>query len=197
MRERITGALEGIQHLSESGEGLHGRHGSIAMARSLLDNVCTSPESVVEWLPTPEPASVGEDGPGGTNATGVDQDIQVLDLMRHMRKACLNSVNQCDELVRLILQSADTYANNESEQTGKWVLSRLGEMNDAPLTLSPHGSGHTSASERLKKLISAAGQDVFSNTGELSKQRGAYALWGKSTGEDPKSAILDLLKGSS
>ena len=48
MRERVAGALEGIQHESETGNGLHGRHGAIAMARSLLDTVCTSPESVAE-----------------------------------------------------------------------------------------------------------------------------------------------------
>ena len=40
-------------------------------------------------------------------------------------------------------------------------------------------------------------QDVFSGTGELSKQPNVYALWGKSSGVESKSAILDLLKGSS
>ena len=39
-------------------------------------------------------------------------------------------------------------------------------------------------------------QDVFSGTGEVSQQPNVYALWGKSSGEDPKIAILDLLKGS-
>ena len=56
------------------------------MVRSLLETICTSPESVEAWHPISEPAVAGEDGKGtgGANAAGAAQDIQVLDLMRHM-----------------------------------------------------------------------------------------------------------------
>ncbi len=205
MRERVAGALEGIQHESETGNGLHGRHGAIAMARSLLDTVCTSPESVAEWHPISEPAVAGENGtgPGGASAAEVTQDIQVLDLIRHMAKVCQDSLNQCDDLVRLILRSVGTYTNDESEQTGKWLLDRLAAMNNSPLTLGALGGNRSAAArgrpsrDRLKKLVGIVSQDVFSGTGELAKQPNVYALWGTSSGEDSKSALLDLLKGSS
>ena len=61
-------------------------------------------------------------GSGGVNETGVAQDIQVVDLMRHMGKAHLKSLNQCDDLVRLVLQNVDKYINGESERLGKEVL---------------------------------------------------------------------------
>ena len=57
-------------------------------------------------------------------------------------------------------------------------------------------STRKSARERLKKLIEIVSKDVFSGSGELSKQPNVYALWGKSSGGDSKSEILELLKGS-
>ena len=137
MKERTIATLEGIRHLPESGEGLPGHHGVIALGRSLLATVCTSPESVEAWHPLSEPAVAGEVGTGssGVNQAGVAQDIQVLDLMRYMGKAHLESLDRCDDLVRLVLQNIDTYTNDESERIGKSVLNRLGEMNDSPLTL--------------------------------------------------------------
>ena len=48
----------------------------------------------------------------------------MLDLIRHMAKACQDSLNQCDDLVRLILRNVGTYTNDESAQTGKWLLER-------------------------------------------------------------------------
>ena len=171
------------------------------MARSILDTVCTSPESVAEWHPINEPAVAGEIGTG-PSAAEVTQDIQVLDLIRHMAKACQDSLNQCDDLVRLILRNVGTYTNDGSEQIGKWLLDRLGAMNNSPLTLGALGGNRASSArgrssrDRLKKLIGIVSQVVFSGTGEVSQQPNVYALWGKSSGEDPKSAILDLLKGS-
>ena len=40
----------------------------------------------------------------------------MLDLIRHMAKAYQDSLIQCDELVRLILQNVGTYTNNESAE---------------------------------------------------------------------------------
>ena len=202
MRERVEGALEGIRHESETADKLHGGLGAIAMVRSLLDTVCISPESVAEWHPINESVVTGEIGTG-PSAAEVTQDIQVLDLIRHMAKACQDSLDQCDDLVRLILRNVGTYTNDESEQTGKWLLDRLAAMNNSPLTLGTLGGSRSSSArgrssrDRLKKLIGIVSQDVFSGTGELSKQPNVYALWGTSSGEDSKSALLDLLKGSS
>ena len=63
----------------------------------------------------------------------------MLDLIRHMAKACQDFLNQYDDLVRLVLRNVGTYTNDESEQTGKWLLDRLGAMNNSPLTLGALG----------------------------------------------------------
>ena len=184
MRGRVEGALEGIQHESETDNRLNGQHGSIAMIRSILDTICISPTSVAEWHPITESAVAGESGTG-PSAAEVTQDIQMLDLIRHMAKAYQDSLIQCDELVRRILQNVGTYTNNESAETGKWLLEQLSGMNNSPLTLSPLGRSRNAmrqpARERLKKLIEIVSKDVFSGSGELSKQPNVYALWGKSS----------------
>ena len=196
--ELTSAALEGIYSLSESGEGLEGRHGVIALSRSLLDNVCTSPESVEAWHGLAETSETGEDGTGtgGANETGTAQDIQMVDLMRHMGKAHLESLSRCDDLVRLVLQNVSKYTNRESERVGKWVLHRLGEMNDSPLTLSSHGGSRKSSQDRLKKLIGTMNQDRAPKTGGVPTSPSVYALWGKATAETSKTALLDMLEGS-
>ena len=135
-------------------------------------------------------------GSGGVNETGVAQDIQVVDLMRHMGKAHLKSLNQCDDLVRLVLQNVSKYTNGESERLGKEVLNRLGEMDDSPLTLNSHGGSRKSSQERLKKLIGTVNQDRAPKTGGVPTSPSVYALWGKATAESSKTAILDMLDGS-
>ena len=196
--ERTSDALEGICGLSESGEGLHGHHGVIALSRSLLDGVCISPKSVEAWHDLVEPPVTGEaeTGTGGANETGISQDIQVVDLMRHMGKAHLQSLSLCDDLVRLLLQNVSKYTNGESERVGKNVLNRLGEMNDSPLTLNQHVGSRRSPQERLKKLIGTVSQDRAPRTGVVPTSPGVYALWGKATSESSKSAVLDMLEGS-
>ena len=104
MLERVEVALEGIQYESGTDKRLHGDHGSIEMIRSILDTVCVSPTSVTEWHPINESA-VAEESGTGPSAAGVTQDIQVLDLIRHMAKMCQDSLSQCDDLMRLILQN--------------------------------------------------------------------------------------------
>ena len=167
-------------------------------SRSLLDSVCISPESVEAWHGLAEPPVTGEaeTGTGGANETGTSQDIQVVDLMRHMGKAHLQSLSLCDDLVRLVLQNVSKYTNGESERVGKKVLNRLGEMNDSPLTLNPHGGSRRSPQERLKKLIGTVNQDRAPRTGGVPTAPGVYALWGKATAESSKTAILDMLEGS-
>ena len=195
--ELTSAAIEGIHSLSESGEGLEGRHGVIAMSRSLLDSVCASPESVKAWYGPAETSETGKDGTGtdGANETGTAQDIQMVDLVRHMGKAHLESLRRCDDLVRLVLQNVSKYVNHESERVGKWVLHRLGEMNDSPLTLSSHGSVKSSQ-DRLKKLMSTMNHDRAPKTGEVPTSPSVYALWGKATAESSKTALLDMLEGS-
>ena len=167
------------------------------MSRSLLDSVCASPESVKAWYGPAETSETGKDGTGtdGANETGTAQDIQMVDLVRHMGKAHLESLRRCDDLVRLVLQNVSKYVNHESERVGKWVLHRLGEMNDSPLTLSSYGSGKSSQ-DRLKKLMSTMNHDRAPKTGEVPTSPSVYALWGKATAETSKTALLDMLGGS-
>ena len=122
--------MEGIRSVSETGNDVLGEQGSVAMIQSLFDG-CTSPPPSVEALLS-QPELMGAADADGTN---LRDHIQVLDTIRHMKKGWEESLALCSNLVRVILQSVDTYTNETHDVLGQEVLQccRPSQWDEQPL----------------------------------------------------------------
>ena len=61
----------------------------------------------------------------------------MLDTIRHMKKGWEESLALCSDLVRVILQSVDTYTNETHDVLGQEVLGRLSGINNLSLAVAP------------------------------------------------------------
>jgi len=101
----------------------------------------------------------------GARANLID-DIRVLDTIRHVNKGWAESLALCSGLVRVILQSIDTFVNEADDELGQDVLGRLSEMNNVSLTVAPLNPAKVppSPGEVIKKMVAVVGRTPTTGT---------------------------------
>ena len=173
--------IEGIRSVSETGADVLGEQGRVAMIQSVLDGHTSPPPSVATLLPQPELMDAADtEGSADVNGTNLRDEIQVLDTIRHMKKGWEESLAFCSDLVRVILQSVDTYADEAHDELGQDVLGRLSGMNNVSLTVAALNPSKVppSPGEVIKKMVEIMGRKPFPGARTVSAQPGMFALWG-------------------
>ena len=127
-----------------------------------------------------------------------DQNRQAVEVIRHMVRGWRATLEQSNNLVRMVLKSISKFYYPEHSDHGSRVLQHLCAMNNVPLCASnsirSHGVRNMNSTGRLQKLVRVLGEDVFPK-GDVPNQEGAFAMWSSLTEANTKTAVLDILGG--